>query len=95
MSEKALAFFVLASMYLILVMPYVLLAMRVHQALTPTDTLRSVWAARVAGLGALGFLAALGFVPGWGRLFGFVGCFGFLGVAYVIETIVRFRNRTA
>jgi hypothetical protein len=92
---NALAFIVLASMYTILFIPYVLVAMKHPQAIAVTGAFRSVWAARVAGLGALGILGALGFVPTWERLFGFMGLFGFIGIAYITEAIVRFKSRTA
>jgi hypothetical protein len=90
-----IAFFALGLMYLVLLAYGVLPITRSNQAVAGARWFRSPVASNVAALGALGFLGALGIVPGWQRLFGFVGFFGLIGVAYMIETIVRFRNRTA
>jgi hypothetical protein len=90
---NAVAFCVLALMYAILLMPVVVAAGQADQAGASWGGFRSIWATRLAMLGALGFVGALGFIPGCARLFGFMGFFGFIGVAYMVEVIVRFRKR--
>jgi hypothetical protein len=81
---NAIAFLVLAFMYVILVL-----------YASGSGWFKSALARKIGGLGALGFIGALGFVPGCARLFGFMGFFGLLGVAYIAEAIVRFRTRAA
>jgi hypothetical protein len=84
----------MAIMYLILCMANALPTLIGHQTVASVGWIRSTLALKVAGMGALGFLGALGFVPGWERLFGFMGFFGLIGVAYIIEVIIRSKNRT-
>ena len=55
----------------------------------------SAVARKTAQISALGFLGGMGLIPGWERLFGFTGFSGFFGVAIIIETIHRVRNRNA
>jgi hypothetical protein len=84
---KALAFFSMALMFLLMSSSWAVIA--------GTCGFKSTWAPRMAAVSALGFLGALGFVTGWERLFGFMGFFGLIGVACLVETVVRFRDRPA
>ena len=61
----------------------------------PGFPFKSPLAVKMIQLSCLGFLGALGFVPGWHKLFGFTGFFGFIGVAFIVEAVYWFRNRSA
>ena len=67
--------------------------MKQKSRITVVCLFKSRAAAKFFQIGCLGFLGGLGFIPGWERLFGFTGFFGFIGVACLIESIYRVRQR--